>query len=31
MGTIQTEIFHAHHVVCKLDNIVNEEEEEGGL
>ena len=33
MGTIQTEIFHAHHAVCKLDNIINkeEEEEEGGL
>ena len=28
MGTIQTEIFHAHHAVCKLDNIVNDEEEE---
>ena len=29
MGTIQQEIFHAHHAVCKLDNMVNNEEEEG--
>ena len=28
MGTIQTEIFHAHHPVCKLDTIVNEDDEE---
>ena len=29
MGTVQHEIFHAHHAVCKLDNMVNHEEEEG--
>ena len=29
MGTIQTELFQAHHAVCKLDNIANNEEEEG--
>ena len=29
MGAIQQEIFHAHHAVCKLDNMVNNEEEEG--
>ena len=28
MGTIQQEIFHAHHAVCKLDNVTNENEEE---
>ena len=28
MGTIQQENFHAHHAVCKLDNITNENEEE---
>ena len=28
MGTIQQEIFHAHHAVCNLDNITNENEEE---
>ena len=28
MGTIQQEIFHAHHPVCKLDHMVNNEEEE---
>ena len=27
MGTIQQDIFHAHHAVCKLDNITNENEE----
>ena len=24
MGTIQQEIFHAHHAVCKLDNLTND-------
>ena len=28
MGTIQQEIFYAHHAVCKLDNIANENKEE---
>ena len=28
MGTIQQEIFHAHHAVCKLDNINKNEEED---
>ena len=30
MGTIQQDIFHAHHA-CKLDNITNENEEEGDV
>ena len=28
MDMIQTEIFHAHHAVTKLDNIIDEEEGE---
>ena len=26
MGTIQQEIFHAHHAVCKLDNLTNDDD-----
>ena len=28
MGTIQQEIFHAHHAVCKLDNLTNGDDNE---
>ena len=28
MGTIQQEIFHAHHAVCKLDNLTNDDDNE---
>ena len=28
MGIVQTQIFNAHHAVCKLDNIIEESETE---
>ena len=31
MGTIQQEIFRAHHAVCKLDNITYENKEEDNV
>ena len=31
MGTIQQEIYHAHHAVCKLDNKTNNKEEEDDI
>ena len=31
MGTIQQEIYHAHHAVCKLDNMTNNKEEEDDI
>ena len=31
MRTIQQEIYHAHHAVCKLDNMTNNKEEEDDI
>ena len=31
MGTIQQEIYHVHHAVCKLDNMTNNKEEEDDI
>ena len=28
MGLIQTEIFHTHHAITKLDNMIDREDEE---
>ena len=31
MGSINTELFHAHHAITKLDNLVSNDESEGEL